>query len=507
MIKRKWFDGEKILIFLLVLLAAAVRIYFLMKFENIPGDAAGNVERALLMLENPNLQLNFNGNSSTLYKYAIASFMYFWRDPVLAPRVFTSLFGIFLVVPYYGTLKILFDRTIAFFSSLVLVFYPLHVIQSSVTTADAVYYFFLFSSLYYFFSYKSGRERFWVLLLSALSFNVASLLRFECWIFIPFFFLLLLPKGKKAAFLFLVLSVVFPCAWLFLNQTFHHDALYSFNAASQTGHASIVAGRFSYDSRPWSWLVILWRSSGASVVIGGLAGIVLAFVKHQKRELATFFLVLWCAFTVSTLAARMAGNDRYSIVLALFLIPYGWFFLDQVLAFLKLRRTLIFTLCLAFPMAGFVPVVRKSVSTDQTTEMFCRTPPGIIRIAAWLKNNVRANENIIIEADRFDVFPTNILIRSGISPARCRITYMPLYVKGPFENKEKSEKYFLKEQPKYLVLNSDGYLHEVLGFDLGQKKQRAGDVSFEVVYEQNLHGWGKYIIYRISSPQLLRGKR
>ena len=117
MLKRKWFDSDKILLSLLIFLSAAVRIFFLIKFDNIPGDAAGHVERALRILENPGL-LYFDGNCSTFYLYAIASFMWFWHDPILAPRVFTALFGIFLVVPYYGTLKILFDRTIAFFSTL-----------------------------------------------------------------------------------------------------------------------------------------------------------------------------------------------------------------------------------------------------------------------------------------------------------------------------------------------------------------------------------------------------
>ncbi|MFH1208620.1 MAG: glycosyltransferase family 39 protein [Candidatus Omnitrophota bacterium] len=504
--KGKWFESDKILLSLLILLSAGLRIFFLLKFDNMPGDAAGHVERALRILENPNLLSNFDGNSSTLYKYSIASFMYFWRDPVLAPRVFTALFGIFLVVPYYGTLKVLFDRTIAFFSTLMLVFYPLHVIQSSVATSDAVYYFFLFSAFYYLFSYKIIQKRLSALLLSALSLNIASLLRFECWIFIPVFFMLLWPKGKKPAFLFLILSLVFPCGLFAFNQFFCHDFFYSFDAAGRTAHAEIAMGRFPYDPRWWSWLDVLWRSSGPSLVIGGLSGIVLAFLTRQKRQLSIFFLVLWLAFTINTLSARMVCGVRYSIILGLFLIPYAWFFIDRLLAFVGLRKIVFFILALlSILTVDFAQALWKEIPL--TTELLCVTPSGIKNIAKWLKDHVQKDEFLVIEADSHDGFPSNILLRSGIHSQKCTLVYAPLFENKLFENKEKARKYFLRVRPKYLVLNSGGYLKKVLSFDLNQQNQSLGNISFKVVFEQYepMLEIGKYIIYKISYPEFSGG--
>jgi hypothetical protein len=505
MLKAKGFDNDKILLPLLVLLSAAVRIFFLITFDTMPGEAAGHVERALHILEDPSFLSNFDGNCSTLYKYAIASFMYFWRDPILAPRVFTALFGIFLVIPYYGTLKILFDRTVAFFATLTLVFYPLHVIQSSVTTSSAIYYFFLFGAIYYLFSYKIIRERLSALLLSALLLNIASLLRFECWIFIPVFFMLLWPKGKGRAFLFLVLSLAFPCGLLALNQFFCHDFFYSFDAASRTAHAEIAMGRFIYDPRWWSWLDILWRSSGPSVVIGGLSGIALAFLMRQKRQLSIFFLVLWSAFTINALAARMVIATRYSIILGLFLIPYIWFFVDRLLAFIGLKRIVFFILALlSIVTVDFAQALWKEI--PRTTELLCITPPGIKNVAKWLKDHVRGDEFVVIEADSHDGFPSNILLRSGISSKKCMLVYAPLFENRIFENKEKAEKYFLTTRPKYLVLNSEGYLKKVLSFDLSQKNQSFCGILFKVAFEQSepLFEIAKYIIYEISYPKSSR---
>jgi hypothetical protein len=499
MLKPKWFENDKILLSLLVLLSAAVRIFFLLKFDGMPGDAAGHVERALRILENPSLLRNWEGNCSTLYKYGIASFLWFWRDPILAPRVFTVLFGIFLVVPYYGTLKILFDRTIAFFATLTLVFYPLHVIQSSVTTSDAVYYFFLFSAIYYLFSYKIVQKRLSVFLLFVLSLNVASLLRFECWAFIPVFFMLLWPKGKGTAFLFLALSLVFPCALLALNRIVQQDFFYSFNAASRTARAMIAMGRFIYDPRWWSWLDALWRNSGPSVVIGGLSGIVLAFVMRQKRQLSIFFLVLWLSLTINTLSARMIVTARYGIILGLFLIPYAWFFVDRLLALLRLRKTIFFMIILlSIVTLDFAQGSRKE--THRTDELFCVTPPEVIDVGAWLKKHVRTDETLIISNDSGDGLQTNIMLRSGVHFKKCLLLYAPVFPNEPFVSKRAFEQYIWEHRTNYLVLNSESYLQKILQLDLNKKSLELGGALFEVAFEAKvpMSGVGKYLIYRIS---------
>jgi len=497
-LKLKGFENERFWLVLLVALSAAVRIFFLLKYEIMPGFAPGNVVGALFVFENPSLRFNFDAGTSTLYRYAVASFLYFWRDPVLAPRVFTVLFGIFLVIPYYGTLKVLFGRAVAFFSSLVLVFYPMHVVQSSVTTSEAPYYFFLFGSLYYLFSYKSGRKWFPALLLSAFSFNIVSLLRFESWIFIPIFFLLLWPKGKGEAFLFLFLSILFPCAHLAICRHYYGDgdALLSFSIAFKTGQASVLAGRFSYDIRLWSWLAILWRCLGSSLVVGGFLGMVLAFLIRQKRQFAVFFLVLFLSFTASACSARTVVGDRYSIILGLFLIPYAGFFAEQVVAFLKGRKKMLLGLFLVFPAVNFFQVTRNAPVV--LGEIFVVVPPEINALGAWLKEKVRPDEVIVIGADRYDSWQNALALLSGVSPQRCLVITTPISGRGAIENKEELEKFFLDHRTRYLVSSSDGYLQGILNLDLNKKKQSIGSVVFETVFEQMAPAVEKYIIYKIS---------
>lgn len=485
---------ERSLLVLLLCLAAALRVFFLLKFENMPGDAVGNVERALSILEDPRLSANYDGNSSTLYKYALAGFMRFWRDPLLAPRAFSVLFGTLFVIPYYKTLRLLFSSRVAFFSALTLVFYPLHVIQSSVTTADAAYYFFLFSSFFHFFNYLKEKKEFKSLVFSALFFNVAALLRFESWIFIPLFFIFLWPKEKGRACLFVILLSLFPCGMLYLNHLYQRDFLYTFHLAAKTGHASIVTGRFAHAPRLWSWVKILWEGSGPGLVFGGLLGMALALIRRRSGQLALFFLILWAVFTWGIFAARMVPNHRYSIVLGLLMIPYAWFLVERLSDRLKVIRGPLFIVFLAILAAGFIPRARRLIT--RTSEMFCTTPQEITRIAAWLKEHVRENETLVMEADPQDVFPSNILIRSGISPWKSRLVYTPLSQGWFLRKNEAPSLNVLERRPDYLVLNSEGFLRQILGFDPQKTWQSLGGAFFRVVYVQAVPGYGTFFICR-----------
>jgi hypothetical protein len=78
------------------------------------------------------------------------------------------------------------------------------------------------------------------------------------------------------------------------------------------------------------------------------------------------------------------------------------------------------------------------------------------------------------------------------------IISMPVGEKSFFENKEGFEHYILTHRTRYFVLNSESDLQKVLNFKLSQKKQNSGNISFEVMYEQDVFGYGKYLIYQVS---------
>ncbi len=495
-VMKKLFYGESLRLLFLVLLSAAVRVYFLFAYDSMPGDAAGHVERAWHILTDPSLKSNFEGSSSVLYKYALASFIFFWRDLFYAPKVFTLIFGIFLILPYYGTLKTLFNKRVAFFASLVLVFYPLHIFQSSVTTSDAVYYFFLFSSFHYFFRFQAGQERVLVLWLAAALFNIAALLRFESWMFIPVLSVLLWQKGKRIVLLFLILALILPLADMALNHIYCDDFLYTFHVAGKTIHASIAAGKVPYDPRFWSWLFLLMKSSGPALVIGGLLGMALAMFLRQRMQLAIFFMLLFLMFSMSSYMARMWHHDRYSIPLALLLIPYAWFLVDRALFVPGKWKKIFFVCFLAFPVMDFWPMLCRPA--EAIPLMVSSTPHEIKEISAWLKNNVRPDETLVIDPDPYNLYSGKILIHSGILSTRSLLIVSPLLEQTTFPRRQDFLRYIRRHRTKYLFLNSKGYLPKILGFDPGNKKVNLDEVSFEVVFERNMGDFGKYLIYSMS---------
>ncbi|MBU9888731.1 MAG: glycosyltransferase family 39 protein [Candidatus Omnitrophica bacterium] len=497
MSRQKGSGGEADGLWLLLVFAAAVRLFFLLNYENMPGNATDSVVRAFDIIANPSLMLNFDGNRSTLFNYALALFLYFWRDSVVAPRVFTLIFGSLLVFPYYGTLKRLFDARIAFLSTVVLVFCPLHVVQSATATVDVVYHFFLFTSFYYFFEYRDDQGRAPAFWLAAVLFNVTTLLRFESWVFIPIFFLLLWPRNQKGAIRFLLISLVFPCGWLLLNKILYYDYFLTFKKAAMTSGTEIAGGTVPYDPSVYSWVRVLWRSSGASLVAAGFLGMIGSFLTRKKFEIGLFFLILLTGFTVQSCSGRMWHTERYSIILTLLIIPYAWFFADRVLAWLKIRRTAVFLGLLILPLGEAWYISQRPIAT--IPHVFSLMTEDVFSLAQWLKKNVRKEETVIIGADRFDVYPSYLMLRGGILPSsRCLVVWNTV---PPFKNKEGVEQFIKTQRTAYLVLNSEGYLQKVLNFDLEKETVDSGGIRFTVMFQRDVPTFGRYVIYKISVPE------
>lgn len=490
----QWLWEERGAVFFLALLAGVLRIIFL-KFDNMPSDAAGHIAYALRIADDAGLMVNYDGNCSTLHKYAIFPFMAIARDPIFGARIFTLIFGVSLILPYYATIKLLFDRRVAIFSTLLLVFYPLHIVQSSTVSSDAVYYFFIWCSFYYFFAYaysKSDSRNLWI---SSVFFNIAALLRFESWIFIPFLFLLSSYKGLRRASIFFGLCMLGPFFCVTLNAIIHQDPFYSFNAAAHTAFAEITQGRIpSYDPRFWGWFHVLWRTAGPVLVIGGLAGIGLAILSRRKWELAVFLGVMFSALTLNSYAARAWHHERYSIPLVFWLIPYAVFFFERVSGLWKYRQATFFAFCIFLPLLSFCHMPFSAMPN-----MLRLTPPEINELGIWLKKNIKANENVIIDADPFNTFTANIMLRTGIPPQRCLTLKNPVFGKNAFENQKDFVNYLQNTRPRYLVLSAEGQLQQkFLKFALKQKSVRLDGVFFEVMLTKDIRQWGRYVIYKIT---------
>jgi 4-amino-4-deoxy-L-arabinose transferase-like glycosyltransferase len=478
-------NRTKIAIFVLIILAASIRFAIIFNSDNAPSHAVGNVIQAVDMLDSGQRGLIFDGNTSVLYYYLLAAILHFWHDPIFVPRILTALFGIFLVIPYYFLIKMLFEEDIAFYSSILLVLYPIHAIQSTVTTSSAVFYFFFFGCLYYFFKFKEKEKIIW-LIFSAVLFNIAAMLRFESWIFIPILTIFLYKNGFRYAMLFLSLSLVLPSVWLYLCQYYHHNAFYSFIMPAKTVHTEILLSRFP-SKEPFGWFGILYKTLGFVIATSGFCGMIYAFIKKRFLYLAFFFWCLLLLYTLNTMSNKMWHDERYSIFLGLLLFPYAILCIKKISVLLKLKPIILLLPFIFFSMLEFKEIALSRIP---------RIGEGIKEVSGWLRKNVTDSDRLILGSDKWDATYQDVLLRSGKPPKNFLVVRIPLA--NPHQiTKDDIKEYIDEMKPRYLILNATGYLQDILALDINQKKLDALGHRLKLVYSKDTD-FGRVNIYEIS---------
>ena len=486
---------NKIIIFLfLVFLATLARSLFLLNSDNFDGSfSMGRVTAALCILENPGLRLNFDGNSSILYHYLLATALYFWRNPLITPRIFTMLFGILLIIPFYLLIEMLFNQEIAFYSSILLSFYPLHVMQSTLSTSDVVFHFFFFACLYYFFKFKLKEKKVFWLILSAILFNIAAMLRFESWVFIPLLSIFLYKDGKRYSAAFFLLSLILPSIWLYLCYHYTGNVFYSFTKSASTAHTEILLRTVPYSKKVLGWLNVLAKTITAPIVICGVCGIFYAFIRKKFWHLALFFLYLYFLYTVNTLLERMWLNERYGILLGLLILPYSILCVERISLFLRLKPIILFLPFVLFSLLQFQKI---------TVSRMPILPEGVKEVAHWLKFHASLKDRIIFGSDAWNTTDQDIVARSGLSLRNFLVVTTPL-VPGAEINLDKHiEGYIVDKRPRYLILNSTGFLNKILGFDMNQETQHKFGCNFNLLFSKSLEGYEIFNIYEISYDDL-----
>ena len=489
---------EMCLLFILFLFGGFIRIIFYLQYHPLPGDASGHVIESLKILENPDLLRIYCGNSSMFYKYIIAGWMCIWPDAIYAPVYFSLIFGMFLIWPYYATIKIIFNKSIAIFSSVILVFYPLHIKQSSVTTADILYYFFIFVSFYYFFRYYYQQQSLRILFLSGLMFSIASMLRFESWIFLPFLIVTIFLKYKKPALFFIGFASLGISLILLLNVLKTQDLFYSFNAAARASFYSIaVLNRVPHDSRMLSWFYLLCHSTGFFLTILGFLGIIWSFIFRYNRcyLLGIFIILLFLALSVNSYFSRIMHDDRYTILLGLILIPFASFLIYELLMLLRVRSKMVYFLLLFLPATDIYFTSNRIINSEFSLS---EVKHNIKDIGQWIKHNVGYDQKFIIDADPFDTMQTAIFLHSYRSVNKCLILFTPLSDNYSFNTRDSFLSYLQQEQPAYLVLNSKSFFQHKMAFDLTKNNFLFFDIEFSLVHTADDCNFGDYRIYKIS---------
>ena len=131
-------------------------------------------------LQNPEIS---SGVWLTPHFWITGFVMAFVKDLVLASNIVSSVFSALCLIYYFKLVEMCFDKRIAFFSSLIFIFFPFQVWLSISGLPEPIFFFFVTTGFYYFFKWKTNGYKTSSLVLAAVSFALCNVFRYEGWFF------------------------------------------------------------------------------------------------------------------------------------------------------------------------------------------------------------------------------------------------------------------------------------------------------------------------------------
>lgn len=479
--------NERRILLILFLSCLLVRTAFFLISENDlehDFDPVTKVYLALVWQESKSAipDINFG----PLHTYLIAAALSLWNNVSLASRALSLLFGSALIFPFFFLARDLFGRQAALLSGIFLCVYPVHVRVSVVSEAVAPFIFFLVCALYFFFRFQ--REKgLAALILSALSLNLAGMLRFEGWVFIPLLMLLLFKRDRKYLFPFFLMSMVFPAFWMYLSFKSSGDPL-SF-ARTAADAAYIWESQKTLARRMGEFMSNFGRTMTPLVSLLAFSGLCWSLYQRKRRSLGALFLIFSAYFIYRVLAAQMsAAMSKYYCLLGILIIPYAFFFLSLVSGRITNQKARRAALSLAMICVVFFSLQRGLVEAKEH-----RAAPDKKNAALWIKANLGSNDSMILD----DYYHPYFVVESGLKPGQF---YSAAFFTAPGALKENLLEILREKTPGYIMYSFDeGNFRNLLKFSPENPTQERLGYIFKCVYVS-----GACRIYAISKAK--RGK-
>jgi hypothetical protein len=318
-------NSQKKIIFFLLICACAVRGIVLVTTENHYGlDPLGRLYETLLMFKNCNI-LPPSACWLPLHFYLMGFSLLIWNNIFIAPRILHLIFGVLSVIVFYLMNTYFFGKRIAFYSSLILIFFPWHVILSVLTLSEIPFLLFILLALYFLYRFKKDlKRRLLFLFISAFMLACASLMRYDGWALSLFFIFFLLFSEekqlfKKMIFVFIVLST--PALWIIWNYidmsnpfNFLHEHLLNIKGASFPLKEERVNAINFFSSvlfNDFNFFIFL-------LLIGLFASLI-----FKKNKFLAIFLIFWFAIIViSYVFGKLAAHPIYLANIEILLLPF-----------------------------------------------------------------------------------------------------------------------------------------------------------------------------------------
>lgn len=409
---------DKYLLAILFVVALLIRTIVFIQNGNHAADGMYRTILTINWLKDPHFITG--GIWPPLDLYIMAFMVKILGDPFTSTRLVSLIFGTLIIFPYYYLVKLLFDKRVAAISTLILSFLSIHIQYSTYSMSEVPFAFFLITSLYFFFRFKTGCEtviekRLTNLIISAVFLNLASMIRYEAWLFIPLLTVFTLNRDdlknislKNISLkndhiiyfiTFMTISLIFPVFWIIGNYQMYGDFFYSQHWSDNWIRTNIMLNTDSQWYNPslikklaiWPETV-LYKLNIVAIFAG--IGALVSLLRKKNLEFLFIFLILISIFTYKLINLTMYPQSRHIIVPILFIIPYFIagidYFIDYPLRYL----------CKNSGRLAMILVIGLFIITSSHTAIvknYYVTPDYVFDVSNWLKVNIRPSDTILLD--------------------------------------------------------------------------------------------------------------
>lgn len=254
------------------------------------GDSAVRVWIAWDWMENPKPILA--GEWGPLHFYMMGVLLRIWPDPVWAPAVLHAFVGALTAPVVYELAFAMFRAPrSALLTGLAFAVYPAAVASSLFALSETPFMLFLALGLLFLVRAYQTPDSVREPVLAGVAIGLASMLRFEAWMMLPFLTLPFLRRPRQLLW-FLAPALVHPVIWTIGSAIVYHDPFYSFTWGSYwerttMGNAPRVSLVWSA-SQVWNFLRSIAAGFSPPLLVLTVAGVITCL--WQRRTSAIWLI-------------------------------------------------------------------------------------------------------------------------------------------------------------------------------------------------------------------------
>ena len=314
-----------------VYMAGAILLSIIFRLIAMPfsmtteADAVSRIFMAIEWIQKP--YLISSGVWGPLHTYLIAGILFIWNNPIYAPILLNIFFSAAVAIPLYFFVKREWNENAGLFTTCIYLIYPVAIRNSLMALSEIPFIFFVTLTLLFLSFAMGGKNNWKYAFMAGIFLTLAASLRYEAWVLIPALGIILW-KRWKSFLVFLFASMLFPVFWMSGNYIQYGDPLYGTDSAINwqinISHVNNNLRLIDLINRAIFFPQALFFGITPLAFLVCLAGIILVIFKHKKQQIWLIpLVVLFVFYMVSVINGTLALHVRYSLTLAILLIPFA----------------------------------------------------------------------------------------------------------------------------------------------------------------------------------------